>query len=266
MSRILSWAAPALLATALVAQQEPPPTSPPPAASGTAAERFAALQAEQKKLISDWQAKAKEAQAAAKEAQAAGKAVPAMPMRPDFSPLVEQAAAAAKDFAGTDDAVQFLVYVVRNSGRDFGKAAAAMETLADQHLDSAGTAALAPMFGSLQHLVGKDKAPALLAKFAKSDNADMRGWIAFAQLGSAIEKEPLDGDVYKDAKGKLQQAAELASDKRLKHQISEAIEIREKFGIGNVAPDIEGTDLDGVAFKLSDYKGKVVFLDFWGDW
>ena len=24
--------------------------------------------------------------------------------------------------------------------------------------------------------------------------------------------------------------------------------------------------LDGVAFKLSDYKGKVVFLDFWGDW
>ena len=25
-------------------------------------------------------------------------------------------------------------------------------------------------------------------------------------------------------------------------------------------------DLDGVEFKLSDYRGKVVFLDFWGDW
>ena len=36
--------------------------------------------------------------------------------------------------------------------------------------------------------------------------------------------------------------------------------------IGKVAPDIEGEDIDGVEFKLSDYRGKVVLLDFWGDW
>jgi len=36
--------------------------------------------------------------------------------------------------------------------------------------------------------------------------------------------------------------------------------------IGMTAPDIEGKDLDGVAFKLSDYRGKVVVLDFWGNW
>lgn len=36
--------------------------------------------------------------------------------------------------------------------------------------------------------------------------------------------------------------------------------------IGKVAPDIEGTDVDGVAFHLRDYRGKVVFLDFWGFW
>ena len=35
---------------------------------------------------------------------------------------------------------------------------------------------------------------------------------------------------------------------------------------GKVAPDIEGEDVDGVRFKLSDYRGKVVVLDFWGDW
>ncbi len=35
---------------------------------------------------------------------------------------------------------------------------------------------------------------------------------------------------------------------------------------GKVAPEIEGEDIDGVTFKLSDYRGKVVFLDFWGDW
>jgi hypothetical protein len=40
----------------------------------------------------------------------------------------------------------------------------------------------------------------------------------------------------------------------------------EKLKVGAVAPDIEGKDMDGVAFKLSDYKGKVVLLDFWGYW
>ena len=36
--------------------------------------------------------------------------------------------------------------------------------------------------------------------------------------------------------------------------------------IGQMAPEIEGEDLDGVPFKLSDYRGKVVVLDFWGNW
>jgi peroxiredoxin len=36
--------------------------------------------------------------------------------------------------------------------------------------------------------------------------------------------------------------------------------------IGKVAPDIEGEDIDGRRFKLSDYRGKVVLLDFWGNW
>ena len=36
--------------------------------------------------------------------------------------------------------------------------------------------------------------------------------------------------------------------------------------IGKEVPEIEGEDVDGVNFKLSDYRGKVVVLDFWGDW
>ena len=36
--------------------------------------------------------------------------------------------------------------------------------------------------------------------------------------------------------------------------------------VGQVAPEIAGKDIDGVAFTLSDYRGKVVVLDFWGDW
>jgi hypothetical protein len=36
--------------------------------------------------------------------------------------------------------------------------------------------------------------------------------------------------------------------------------------IGKAAPDIQGKDVNGKSFKLSEYRGKVVVLDFWGDW
>ncbi len=36
--------------------------------------------------------------------------------------------------------------------------------------------------------------------------------------------------------------------------------------IGKPAPEIVGRDLSGKSFKLSDYRGKVVVLDFWGNW
>jgi len=36
--------------------------------------------------------------------------------------------------------------------------------------------------------------------------------------------------------------------------------------VGKVAPEIEGVDQDGVRFKLSDYRGKVVLLDFWSEY
>lgn len=45
-----------------------------------------------------------------------------------------------------------------------------------------------------------------------------------------------------------------------------AEEIVQLPGPGEVAPDIYGADADGVTFKLSDYRGKVVMLDFWADW
>ncbi|MDZ4774014.1 MAG: hypothetical protein SGI72_12865 [Planctomycetota bacterium] len=33
-----------------------------------------------------------------------------------------------------------------------------------------------------------------------------------------------------------------------------------------LAPDIVGEDIDGQPIRLSDYRGKVVMLDFWGHW
>jgi hypothetical protein len=45
----------------------------------------------------------------------------------------------------------------------------------------------------------------------------------------------------------------------------ELFEIR-RLRPGQPAPEIAGEDIDGQKFKLSDYRGKVVLLDFWGHW
>jgi hypothetical protein len=49
---------------------------------------------------------------------------------------------------------------------------------------------------------------------------------------------------------------------------SAAGELRElrELAVGKPSPDINGEDIDGKPFKLSDYRGKVVVVDFWGDW
>ncbi|PMC39465.1 thiol-disulfide oxidoreductase [Bacillus sp. UMB0899] len=41
---------------------------------------------------------------------------------------------------------------------------------------------------------------------------------------------------------------------------------KEKVKVGSKAPDFVLTDLEGNEHQLSDYKGKGVFLNFWGTW
>ncbi len=39
-----------------------------------------------------------------------------------------------------------------------------------------------------------------------------------------------------------------------------------KLAVGDMAPDFEGTSSDGKSVKLSEYRGKIVLLDFWATW
>ena len=59
---------------------------------------------------------------------------------------------------------------------------------------------------------------------------------------------------------------EKVDDPYLQMTFDSEVTVLEVFGLGMTAPDITGPDLDGTTFSLSDYKGKVIFLDFWGDW
>ena len=53
-----------------------------------------------------------------------------------------------------------------------------------------------------------------------------------------------------------------------KTSVPEMAEASGKEGIsaGDTIIEITGKDIDGEKFSLSDYSGKVVLLDFWGDW
>ncbi|HLW63809.1 MAG TPA: TlpA disulfide reductase family protein [Gemmataceae bacterium] len=37
-------------------------------------------------------------------------------------------------------------------------------------------------------------------------------------------------------------------------------------GVGQIAPDLQGTDTTGRSVNLSDFRGKVVMIDFWATW
>ena len=75
-----------------------------------------------------------------------------------------------------------------------------------------------------------------------------------------------------EIEGFLEQAAETYGDVKLAYGGTVGDNARtELFAIrhlvvGKSAPDIEGADQDGVRFKLSDYRGKVVLLYFWSEY
>jgi thiol-disulfide isomerase/thioredoxin len=96
------------------------------------------------------------------------------------------------------------------------------------------------------------------------------------QFGALYGKEYIadlmrqDGEkVIKQVEAVFEQAAAKYGDVKLpggdtvaERAKAELFEIR-NLRVGKQAPDIEGEDQDGKRFKLSDYRGKVVLLDFW---
>ena len=238
-----------------VAAQEP---AKPDTQAPSAAQRMQELQDLQQKAVKEW----RDSMQKAREAKD-GQPVKAMRMRPDFGAVADKALSYAKDYAGKDEAIDFLMMVVN---LDQQKARPAIETLLKDHIDSPKLSAMGPMIPYLDRIVSADFAKEARQKLLKSKSADVRGWAMFAMHQATIKSGDLNGEAYKDARSKLMAVAKEVKDRGLADQITGAIDEREKFGIGCTAPDIEGVDLDGVAFKLSDYKGKVIFLDFWGDW
>jgi thiol-disulfide isomerase/thioredoxin len=97
--------------------------------------------------------------------------------------------------------------------------------------------------------------------------------VSLARKAAQAEKtNPSEArQLWKSAESQLEQLianyASVPSGKSTLGEVARAKLHEVRFlSIGRVAEEIEGADLDGKKFKLSDYRGKVVVVDFWVDW
>lgn len=247
--------------------------APAPTPSAAALARLDELEAELDEFLQSWQQEQMERfqkfQDEVQQAEEDGKPAPPMPafaMRPDFAVFVERLMGWAEKEGGEDAALYYTKVVELDGLVEGSTGRDALDRLVADHATSPSWARLGGMLRQFPPMLGEQRADEVLAVLRASPSGDVRGWVALADHAEAIESAELDSERYAQAKAALRAALERVGDEALRSEIEGAIELREVFGVGAIAPDIVGVDLDGAAFKLSDYKSKIVFLDFWGDW
>ena len=186
-------------------------------------------------------------------------------------PFVAQFDAAAKEYAGTPDAIPFLTWLAQNAlpmvGDQRKAAKDAVRTLVTTHSKSPRLEDLGWMVGRLDYFYDDDQALEVGVQLEKeSPSPKVRAYATFSRVGATINKAPVDSDEFRTAKTEMLKVLEGVEIKDLSSAVKTRIKMRENFSLGMSPPDIKGFDLDGAPFALSDYKGKVLFIDFWGDW
>lgn len=160
----------------------------------------------------------------------------------------------AQAHPGTPGAVKALVWLAQNVRRGFeGKKALAV--LLKDHLDEPALARLAWGF-RYRRADGRK----VLRQMLKSPNRKVQAAATYHLAGNLMRTQPKEATALLEKLAKDYPKSTFA--KRAKGDLYEL----RNLSIGKVAPEIDGEDLQGVKMKLSDYRGKVVFLDFWGDW
>ena len=97
----------------------------------------------------------------------------------------------------------------------------------------------------------------------KSENSPS---IPMTNIFQSRTEEQLDEEIESLLNQCQEEFADVARGNSTIGQLATAKLFAARISVGKPAPEITGVDLDEVDFKLSDYRGKVVMIDFWGDW
>jgi hypothetical protein len=185
---------------------------------------------------------------------------------PDSQKYIERMLELAEKNAKDPAAIDAVVWVVQNAdGSDKGKKALAI--LLRDHLESQQ---LASICQALRYSM-PDADQSLRAILEKSPHRDVQAQACFALAQCLKDQADRNKTSTAEAERLLERVAKEYADVEMYGRKLGALAQGELFelrnlAIGKVPPEIEGEDIDGKKFKLSDYRGKVVLLDFWGNW
>ena len=103
---------------------------------------------------------------------------------------------------------------------------------------------------------------------AKSNSKVLRACATFA-LASTAEAQKKEADaesLYKEVIKLYPDMKMPISDNTFAAVAEENLFVMKNLSAGKKAPELAGPTIDGTKIKLSDYRGKVVLLSFFGDW
>lgn len=158
-------------------------------------------------------------------------------------------------------AVDALVWVAVND-RSGTEPETALTLLRRDHLESEKLAAVCQ---SLVYSPWPQREEFLREVSAKNPHHEVQGQACYALALVLKDQTPAQAEkLFNEV------AAKYADVKSYRGTLGDAAKSQlyemQNLAVGKAAPEIEGEDADGKKFKLSDYRGKVVMLDFWGDW
>lgn len=173
---------------------------------------------------------------------------------PEFRALAEEA-------QGTEAAARAWLWVLRLIENDPKESQRIVELLLEQHMQSEA-------LGELTELITEREA--LRAMVAESPHERVRAGalLALGQLllASAKAEDKAEGRACLEAVVSEYGELSYGQDSTYAAAAERHLFELDRLQLGMVAPDFEATDENGVQWKLSDYRGKVVVVDFWGNW
>lgn len=192
-----------------------------------------------------------------------------MPKREDYGgKMLRIALDAPKDPV----AVEALVWAALNSGGI--PANQAMKILAADHVQDPKIASLC---SRLVYDRSSQSENLLREILAKNPGREAKGQACLAlgqrlkmqadQVGSKQETEAMTREAETLLERVTKEFAEINGGRgtlgdTAKNELNEL----RNLSIGKIAPELKGEDIDGKSMKLTDFRGKVVVIDFWGDW
>jgi len=184
---------------------------------------------------------------------------------PGFIPRFQDGAA---KYAPTPHAIPYLLWLLKADSKPENDVARdALANLVVDHIESAEMESAMLALEQAWRATGKGDADEAIAEvLANNDHVQAKAAALFVRAQIALQDDKADAVTVHDAVAALKKALEMAPDASFAQRADDTVFQREHLQVGKQVPDIEGRDLDGVEFKLSDYKGKVVLLDFWGNW